>query len=304
MDKILGVIITYEPDDDIIDRINNLHKQLDFLIVYDNSVKKELRTLFKKLNSKENIMLISNRKNLGVGKGLNFAVKYALKNNFKYLLTSDQDTDYPDNYVRKLLFIMKRLQADIVGPLIFDENRGDFLPIISKVFNIPIRRKVSPNHKPEKVFSLITSGSLYNVDLFKNIGFFKEEFFIDYIDIEFCLRANSLGKKVMIIPGVWVKHRLGYRKNNTSIKLFNLLFPTNYSEMRRYYITRNRFFVYREYFSKYPFFVLYDFTAMLLDMIRILLFENNKEEKFKNILLGIFDAIKGNFRDLGGFLEC
>ena len=43
---------------------------------------------------------------------------------------------------------------------------------------------------------LMSSGMMIDLSKIKDIGFFKEEFFIDEVDLEFCYRAIKKGYKV------------------------------------------------------------------------------------------------------------
>ena len=55
----------------------------------------------------------------------------------------------------------------------------------------------------------ISSGSLVDVAAARAIGPFRSDFFIDAIDLEWCMRANHLGFSVWVADRVFMDHRLG-----------------------------------------------------------------------------------------------
>jgi rhamnosyltransferase len=60
-----------------------------------------------------------------------------------------------------------------------------------------------------EVPTLITVGSLISVAAFARIGPFREDFFVDYADIEFCLRARRSGYHVVQGVAPTIEHAIG-----------------------------------------------------------------------------------------------
>ena len=86
--KIAGVVVLYNPDDTYVDNINSYIDDIDLLYVIDNSDKKHDTPKNKK------IKYIFNDDNIGVAKALNDACNLAIKDNYKWILTMDQDTKF------------------------------------------------------------------------------------------------------------------------------------------------------------------------------------------------------------------
>ena len=102
-EKILAVIVSYNPDEAIISLYNSIKEQIDRLIIIDNSTtdiesKKHLQFL-----SDKGIQIIYNDKNYGIAKALNQGAKYAIDNDYKWLLTLDQDSEFLPNTYNSLL---------------------------------------------------------------------------------------------------------------------------------------------------------------------------------------------------------
>ena len=65
--------------------------------------------------------------------------------------------------------------------------------------------------------------------------------------------------------------------------------PTNHSPLRRYYMSRNRRYIWDKYKEDFPEWILIDKRRFITENLKIILFENNKIEKFKYIKKGIND---------------
>ncbi|KFX06796.1 hypothetical protein KP22_01520 [Pectobacterium betavasculorum] len=284
--KTLAVVVFYNPEGDYFNRCLLIASQVDELIVYDNSIDESVITENKKNILKiDNAIYYSEGVNNGIGKALNYAVIKSKEGGYDLLFTFDQDTEVPSSYVKSLISsYLSEKNIGAIGPIYKDinVNRECRFPVSLGPF--VVRKTLSGESKIQDVLSIITSGTLYPVKIFDKIGFFDEDFFIDYIDNEFCLRLQKNGYRVCVEPKICINHALGNRTVKKSIVKFS---PTNYPFYRKYYITRNRLFVYKLYFLKYPGFVFYDFSAFALDFLRVILFESDKINKLKAYFYGV-----------------
>ena len=124
---------------------------------------------------------------------------------------------------------------------------------------------------------------------YDKIGPFREDFFIDSVDHEYCLRAHHKGFKIIFVLKPLFYHAMGYK-----VKVNFLGFKvtvSNYSHSRRYYIARNRLILTREYFLKEPGWLLQHLLSILASTIKIGLFEKEGFKKVKWTFIGILDAI-------------
>lgn len=84
------------------------------------------------------------------------------------------------------------------------------------------------------VIFTIASGTILNVSSIENIGFMQEDLFIDYVDIEWCIRANSRGFKVLINADTIIEHSIG----ESTISFLGNIYPDR-SPIRMYFLIRN-----------------------------------------------------------------
>ena len=147
-----------------------------------------------------------------------------------------------------------------------------------------------------KVPTVITSGCLVSAAAFQVNGPFREDFFIDSVDDEYCLRLRRKGYAVIESTGFGIVHEIG--RLQTFPFLGKLRGTSNHSPTRRYYMARNRLRLLFEYFWQEPAWVLRLIRVQLVQLVFILLVEEDKLLKFKATWLGIGDALQ---RRLGRF---
>lgn len=274
---VAGVVVLYNPEQDVIENIKSYLDQIDYLYIVDNSENPEpsVREFSK---TKKNIEYIFNKRNLGVATALNMGAGKALESGFKYLLTMDQDSKAPPNLVELLLNIAK-----------VDENIGIVSPVHSNKYGTHIKN----NNNVRKVISVMTSGNLLSLNVFKKIGDFCDGFFIDYVDIEYCIRLNYKNYKVVQLNNVILEH------NEANISEKNFLskkfYPTNNAPFRWYYKTRNLLYLRDKYKKIFPGPLKTEYSTYFRNISKIIIFEKQRITKLKMIILGYYDYRKNIF---------
>lgn len=276
--KLAAVVVTYNPN--VEEAVNNIKQYIDHvdtLIVWENA---PLDNVFKiKLEGySHKIIYKGTGKNEGIGFALNRAVEWAVENNYSCILTMDQDSFFENFqfYKKKVEQYFEITEIGIFSPIIKS-------PIIKGESNIE-----NEGEDIQLIEKSITSGSIYNINLFNKIGLFKEEYFIDVIDTEFCLRAKKNGYLTVAVTGAFLKQEFG------SLTKSRLGFTSrNYSPFRLYFIIRNSIWFWKEYSAIYPFrekryFVSYIF----IQSFKIAVHESNKFQKYKSMLKGIYHGIR------------
>lgn len=286
IDSICAIIVTYNPDDKIYDRILLIYNQVDKVVIIDNNSSIECKRELIKISNKLNIHLILNEENLGIARALNQGINYAIKNKYKWILTLDQDSIVDKDLVKNLKLTYKfypdKNKVGIIGTNFIDKNTGLKYRMIS-----------SATKNWLEVDEVISSGSLYPVTLFNTVGYFREDLFIDQVDNEFCLRVRLNGYKIILSTYIGMLHSMG---NMSKHKFFNKqIVCYNYSPLRYYYRTRNRILLAKEYFRKDIIWSLNRVIISVKEFLKVLLYENNKKEKIKFMLLGFLHAILSKY---------
>ena len=116
MRKYLVLIPTYNEIDNVITLVRQIFAQnlsnLDILFIDDNSPDGTGKLIEKMANNDEHIYLIERKKKMGIGNAHLEGIKWAYKNDYKYLITMDADFTHSPSDIPRL--IGKLSKADVV----------------------------------------------------------------------------------------------------------------------------------------------------------------------------------------------
>ena len=283
MCKVAAIIVSYNPDSNLFDSINLLLNQVEKVIIVDNGSKEKYVKYIKSINE-DKIEIILNKENLGVATALNIGVRKALENGYEWILTMDQDSKASPDMVKKMFNVYNSINR---------EERKDILSIFPNFVDERIQsiEENSNMNSYEYVDADITSGNLLRKEVFEKVGFFDDSLFIDLVDTDFCMRLNEKGIKMIKIRDAVLYHSLGESK---TIKGILGSFNTwNHSALRRYYMTRNRFYIWEKYKGLNSFTLNRDKKLFKKEFVKIILGEKDKVNKIKMVLRGYKDYKKG-----------
>jgi rhamnosyltransferase len=168
---------------------------------------------------------------------------------------------------------------------------------VNKESTAPVRDAVSGEWEEAEL--VITSGSLIPLASHARVGPFREEFFIDYVDMEYCYRARSRGLRVIRTAKPLMSHAIG----NYSAHQFlgRKKWTSNHSADRRYYIARNDTVMLREYGNyKFGLWRLKSFARSFRLFKRITFYENEKIKKIAAVWQGWRDGLRGHMGPRSG----
>ncbi len=278
--KIAAVIVKYGEYTPVI--LNNLDALLKldvFVILVDNSL------LLDPPCNRLNIKYIHNQNNNGLAGGLNAGIKYAINNGAYYLFLLDQDTilnlESLKNYLVESTSLLEDKSIACCGPSFIDMKDGKRHGFANYGF-LKIKAKPSDELSVSCLY-LMTSATMIKKEVFDMVGLMDETLFIDYIDIEWCLRAISMGYKVVGLSKFKFLHNVGDSVRN----IFWFKVPVH-SKTRLYYQTRN--FVYLLKRSYVP--IYWKFCEMFHAIKRTCFYCIIDKYNMKIILKGLHDGIK------------
>jgi len=275
---IAGLVVLYNPDQNVIENIKSYNSNITKLYIVDNSDECNNK-IIETIKTINNSKYIFNGENLGIAKALNIGAEEAIKEGFKFLFTFDQDSKATSGMVETMISYLNEKDFSSIGILsAFQDNKG---------------YKKPPSKKISMVSNIATSGNLLNLDAYKHVGPFIDDLFIDYVDVEYCLRLNNSGFKVIRLNDAIMLHNLGNIDKRRF--LFRKVAVTNHSPLRLYYRTRNRFYVLKKYKFKFPLFSLYNFFRLFMETLKIVCFESERIEKIRMMIKGYSHFKKNRF---------
>lgn len=285
--KIFSIIVTYNPNIEHLTKLVNLliFQNVDVVIVDNKS------NNFSEFGSLKLRKLIILEDNLGIAKAQNKGIEYAIQQNAEYIVFFDQDSTICDNFISDLMFDYRELENNgvkvgSIGPRFMDERFSFFYPSIN--YNNGKRERVDTENiiEPTKSTLLISSGSLVSISTLLSVGLMRENYFIDYVDTEWCFRAESKGYSNYISSRAVMKHAVGDNM------IENRYFKTPiHSPFRRYYITRNAFYMLKEPHIPKGVAIRQIFVNFIQQII-IIINEKNKKGYIMSFYSGVKDGLK------------
>lgn len=244
--RILAIVVTYLPEPDTLGALlSALNAQVSGVLVVDNTpqANASVEVLVAGLPF-SGVRLIRLNDNLGIARALNVGIQEAIRVDADFILLSDQDSLPAPDMVAGLKQSLDVLERDghrvgAIGPTYTDRHTGITFPFQATIPGKFFYGHATPSAENPivPVLTLITSGVLIPVPVLRNVGLMREDLFIDYVDTEWCHRANSAGYELFGTLHARMFHRLGDR----SLRVWCLGWRNEnaYSPLRMYYRTRN-----------------------------------------------------------------
>jgi len=279
------IIVTYQTKiNEFIDILKKHQDNFQQVIIVNNSPEIDL----SQFQSKHEVTLINNPGNIGLSSALNVGIKAAKKLKFKMVALFDQDTELPLNFLQKMLHYINSYQGDkpvaVYSPIyhnyVTDERS---MHINFKPFRL-IRGLVDDSSYAHPHY-VITSGSFIPISVLDDVGLMREELFIDFVDIEWCLRARCKGYDIVAINKVMIDHHLG----DYAAHFMGHRYPIH-SPLRMYYYFRNAMYLYRLKGIDWNWRVV-DAARNLFRFLFYMLFVQNRLTYFKYIIKGYYHGL-------------
>lgn len=283
---ICAVMVTYHPDAELAARVARILPQVGALVIVDNGSGEAALERLRALTRDPAIALILNSRNLGIARALNIGIDRASALKFAWVLLLDQDSaidgDMVDTLIKVHASFPDTAHLAVVGAGFRDVNAAPSSESAGEPGgDLWIERE-----------SVITSGSLIALSVHAAIGPFREEFFIDYVDTDYCRRAHAKGYRVIETRLALMSHAIGAATGHTL--LWTEKWTSNHSPDRRYYIARNDTVMLRER-GRHPFglWALKSLGRRIRTVKRILLYERQKGSKTMAVAQGLWDGVRG-----------
>lgn len=258
--------VLYNPNESVLTNLNSYSNCVDVSVVVDNSDTKN--EISQSLKNDPNFIYINMDGNKGIAAALNKGIEYLNSKNIDFALTMDQDSLFPTKYYPNILKLVDKYKTDysVIGLNFNHENGG-----LDEIIEAPY---------------WITSGNFVNISDFMSVGGFMNELFIDYVDFELGYKFKKNGFKICYLKDFSLKHTIG---NPIEIHLFGkTYYAMNHSPIRYYYRYRNAYYLY--HFVDRQFFKKEYYKEMIVNTLKMLIYEKNQKDKFSMIRKGIQDA--------------
>lgn len=245
---ILIAIITYNGQNCILETVKTL-RAVSFnsypVLILDNASSDQTVSLLESLEDPD-LEIKQLGSNLGLGAAYNIALAEAGKRSFRWLFLLDQDSVCRPGCLESLYkqaedLLHSQKKVGGICAAVYSRAFPDVihLPYIWDGKSLkPIQRSDKQNIM--QIDSSISSGTLYSVNALQDIGGFRADFFIDFVDHECHLRLKKAGWSMWCSWDAWIEHDLGNYQQMTAEGLW-----IEHEPWRYYYMVRNMVAGYR-----------------------------------------------------------
>jgi GT2 family glycosyltransferase len=242
--SVASVTVTFNAADVLLPQLEALLHQsrpLEEIIVVDNASSDGTSAMIAERFPQ--VTLLQMPENLGVGAGLAAGLTYAaLQKHHDWVWTFDQDSVPKRDALEALLTGTDSLEegegvVGIAAALPVHEQSGACYPPL--IWRDGFVKPSTEQLKQPIWFAdlVITSGCMVRREVVEKVGLPRADFFMDFVDFEYCLRARSSGYRIAVITKAQFAHEIGNAREVRFPGYFQL-WP-NHAPWREYYISRN-----------------------------------------------------------------
>lgn len=281
------IFVLYRPSAEFLQNLHKARAICQNVIAVDNSPEPDpgLHEMLRQGGT----TVIFNRNRGGLAGAYNQGAEALLAQGCEVIFLLDQDSDIDESFFVQMMQACSGLGTDtfLIGPKIYEINLRRCMPVIPPGRRLPRPKRI--DNETEGLFPtlfIISSGSAISAQAYRRLGAFREDYFIECIDIEYGLRASSQG-----IP-VYMNAAVTMRQTTGAIVRHGKLFTTGHVAWRRYYGARNAVHALGLYKAKWSLHWLSGLLA-LHQALCVALFEPHKIRKIAAIGCGYLDGLFG-----------
>jgi GT2 family glycosyltransferase len=267
-DDLTIVINTFNSDEKIYSCLDSINQDYKILIIENSNNIKFKEVLEKKYS---HLVCELTGENLGYAKGNNLGLS-KVKSKFALILN-------PDTLIRKESFdnffdtALRYNDFSIIAPAIQEKKDIETLKKNADVYEVD----------SVKGFAMF-----FNMDKFKDVGFFDDNFFIYFEEIDLCKRLKKLNKKIYLDASIKIDH-MGGSSHNQSIN-FEMELSRNWHWMWSTFYYHKK---YNGFFYALSKISLKFFSALTKVVFYSILFNKSKKKIYFQRLSGLFNSIIG-----------
>ncbi len=266
-----AVVVLYNPEKEDFSNIMSYVGKVDVIYIIDNSAENNARKIREVVPIDDKSIIYRHfPENLGLCKGMNVGINELVKCGCKWAFTMNSDSYFKNDVVKVF--------RDYVNS--HDCRR---IAILAPVYTFD-RHKASTYNGTRELKRAMMSGNYLNIDVFKKMGGFLEELFVDGLDNEYCIRLRKRKYKIIECGNALMEHMPCQTRTKT---ILGKKFLYGYDSPKRYYgHARALAFIVSRYKT------LYEFGFYWYKLFKIIILFDNKKEYIKQYILGTKDGIR------------
>ena len=218
-------------------------------------------------------------RSLGSAGALNLGIREMAPGSTAVLLL-DQDSVLSGELVGLLAAHLADPSIGAAAPAPWDAARGSYIDP-----RTVLRPEVADRD------AVITSGMVVRRSLLADLGGFRDDFFVDCVDQDFCLRLRRRGMRIVQDRRVRLPHVLGDVRAHRF--LIGHVRVTHHPRWRLYWVIRNGVLLVKENLRRSPVWCLTSVLIMVRWALLTALYEKPRGARLRAMWHGLRDGLKG-----------
>jgi rhamnosyltransferase len=284
--QICAVCVTYNPGPEFTSLIEWTAEYLPETLIVDNNSATQGSMMVEKTVEMKHWALIRNPQNLGLAAALNQAAAWAYAHDYAAMLVFDQDSTIVDNVIDALISVCAHFtvadRVAIMGSNFHDRRSGRLFAESGE----------HPIHSFRETHAVFNTGSLVSVSCHRELGGYREDFFVDLIDAEFCARAQRKGYKVIQSYQPTMIHSVGDPKPHQFGR--RRVWALHHKPWRYFYLMRNSVIMLRSFPPKTPSAAFATLAHTASWALKAVCFEEARTAKLWNISTGFVAGLRAS----------
>lgn len=284
MPRVAAIVVTYQSDlDELARLLDALAPQVADIVIVDN----DPSPAFDAWLEHRNVQYVSMGGNRGIAAAQNAGIALARERGADHVIFFDDDSEPAPDLVERLLTAATRLREQghrvaAVGPL-RHTVRPDQPPALFRL----LWRDNTPQGDIVPLDFVTSSGSMIPVATLDEVGGMTEDLFIDYVEIEWSMRAVGCGFTSYGVRDATMHHKHG----DSTVEVLGRKLPMHGS-VRQYYEFRNAVWTYLQPHAPLRWKAL-DAYRLCLRFAFYSVFARPRREHITMMARGIRDALRG-----------
>ncbi|MEZ0107305.1 rhamnosyltransferase [Catenulispora sp. EB89] len=274
--RIAAVVTAYHPDERLLAVVDSVQESCAEIVVVDNTPDGAPSTA-DKIAAAGTLTVLRPGVNRGLAHALNLGVS-RLSRTTEAVIFLDQDSVLAPDVIPRLAEHLTDPTIGIATPAPWDVVHGRFYETFSGRHEDVSERAIS-----------ITSGMLIRRTLLERVGEFREDFFVDYADLEYSLRVRRTGARIIQDKRLKLPHSIGERRTHAFLGMHVAV--THKAPWRDYWQLRNGLITIREQGRFSPAWAVTAALYLGRAAVQAVAFEDDRRAHAGAVLRGARDAM-------------
>ena len=186
------------------------------------------------------IKIVRNPRNLGFARAANQGLRAALAEGAEFVVLLNNDTVLPEDFLGRFRAWQRRLGAEVIAPRIMQLRRPEESWYAGGHLDHGwILRNIHEPYDPATAVParVVEFASACCLGLSRAVlartGLFDESFFLDWEDVDFCLRLARAGVAIHYVSDVFLLHEGGHASGGEFSAAYNRHYYRSYAQMLR-----------------------------------------------------------------------